>query len=386
MKKIFSAIGGLIGFGTSIALAIIFALYCSGRVGWFLVLTFLLAPVLSLLFTGFFKKNILITCDFEKPLCAKGETCELLIKVKNRFLLPTPTILIDIQDSPRLNSPDKVYSLSVLPFSTVTFPVLLKAGICGTSMVGIREVRLKDYLHLFTFKTKLKDYPLSEIAVVPEVAIVSAEEDFIRETVTASMECGESEETVESTSFIFGGFPGYDHREYVPGDPLKRMNWKLSAKRDKLFVRLDEEAATTSVSVLLDSYLSIEKEDLLHMEADLYEYGDIEELTAKIAENAVETALGISRVLLSRNLSVTFYYKNKDGFVCHHLHNEDYFPPLVQELAHYAFSEELSGDRFPEEVLGMDAATLICTPNRYDTLEQTGLVIYSALDRKGRAV
>ena len=77
MKKFFSAIGGIIGYLASLSLAVFFALYCSGRVGWFLVLTFVLAPILSALFTFLFQKNIFLTCDFEKPLCAKGETCDI---------------------------------------------------------------------------------------------------------------------------------------------------------------------------------------------------------------------------------------------------------------------------------------------------------------------
>ena len=386
MKKFFSAIGGIIGYLASLSLAVFFALYCSGRVGWFLVLTFVLAPILSALFTFLFQKNIFLTCDFEKPLCAKGETCDIVIHVKNRLFLPTPSVRIEIKDSPRLVSPDKIYSLSVMPFSEVSFTVPLSAGICGVSEIGIQSMKIRDYLYLFTRSAKTGPLPLSEVCVVPDIAWVSAEEDYIRETVTASMECGESEETVDSASFIFGGFPGYDHREYIPGDPLKRMNWKLSAKRDKLLVRLDEEAATTSVAVVLDSLFTVEDGDLMNMESGLYEYGSRDELLAKIAENAVETALGISRVLLSRNLSVTFFYKSKDGFVSHHLHNEDYFPPLVQELAHFSFDTVPDTDRFPEEILSPDAATLICTPNRYDTLDLSGLVIYSALDRKGRTL
>ena len=175
MKKFFSAIGGIIGYLASLSLAVFFALYCSGRVGWFLVLTFVLAPILSALFTFLFQKNIFLTCDFEKPLCAKGETCDIVIHVKNRLFLPTPSVRIEIKDSPRLVSPDKIYSLSGMPFSEVSFTVPLYAGICGVSEIGIQSMKIRDYLYLFTRSAKTGPLPLSEVCVVPDIAWVSAE-------------------------------------------------------------------------------------------------------------------------------------------------------------------------------------------------------------------
>ena len=46
--------------------------------------------------------------------------------------------------------------------------------------------------------------------------------------------------------------PGYEHRDYIPGDSLKRINWKLSSKRRHLMVRQDEPIALARLSVVLD--------------------------------------------------------------------------------------------------------------------------------------
>ena len=386
MKRLFSIIGGCLGYIASLSLAVIFALYCSGRVGWFLVLTFLLAPFLSVFFTFLFKKNIKISCDFDKPICAKKDSLEMVVRIKNRLFFPTPTILLSLKEDARILSKDKQIALSVLPFCEVAFTVSFTASICGVARIGIEEVLLTDYLHLHHTRVKIPDHLSASISIVPEIAYVSAEEDYIKEAVTASMECGESEETIDSSSMIFGGFPGYDHREYQPGDPLKRMNWKLSAKRDKFLVRLDEEAATTSAMIILDSHCLLTEVDLSCVESGLYEYNSHETLLAKIMENAIETALGIARTLMDRNLSVTFCYKNKDGFVMHHLHGEDYFPPLIQELAQFTFTDKKEALRFPDAIKAGEAAIIVCTPNPFDTLDLSGLVVYSSYDQKGRSV
>ncbi len=409
MKKILSFLGGLIGYMTSIGLAVVFALYCSGRVGWFLVLTFIVAPILSLLFTFILSKFITVSYQVDKPVAAKGEYFTMEITVKNRLFLPSPSVVVEISDNPCLVSPEKTYLLSVMPFSTYSFSSTLKANICLTSTLGISSVRIKDYLNLFSFPVKGLDKTQREVSVIPDIRVISSDEEYIRDAYRASAEFGESEDTMDAPSYMFGGFPGYDHREYVPGDPLKRMNWKLSAKRDKLLIRLDEEIAATSVYIALDSTLQLRDGELENIPPTLYEYDSKAELLARIAENTVETSLGIAKTLLNHNLSVSYFYHSKEGFVCHHLHNEDYLANLTQDLAHYSFSPAesvsahsvaLSGsmtpadfscpsgliERLPEEIYMGNAAVVICTPGPYDTFDIPGSIVYSALDGKGRAV
>ncbi|MCI7499520.1 MAG: hypothetical protein MSA82_08940, partial [Oscillospiraceae bacterium] len=56
-------IGGLINYLAAVALAVIFALYLSGRVGWFLVTAFVAAPIISVLMTLIFVRRIYVSCD-----------------------------------------------------------------------------------------------------------------------------------------------------------------------------------------------------------------------------------------------------------------------------------------------------------------------------------
>lgn len=53
-------------------------------------------------------------------------------------------------------------------------------------------------------------------------------------------------------------------REYVPGDPIKNMHWKLSEKTDKMLVKELELPVTDQVIAMLDTYTdgSIEPEEM----------------------------------------------------------------------------------------------------------------------------
>lgn len=227
-----SRLSGIPGYLLSIGLCVVFALYCSGRVGWFLVLTFICAPILSLLFTLLFRKQITAACMLETPLAAKGEHGILTVSLQSKGFLPSPFITITFTDSPYLTCGEPLLTLSLLPRSTETVFFDFTASVCGASFVGIKEIRIWDYLGLFSFTAPVPD--TQEIHVVPDIAEVSSDEDYILEIYRQSTETGDSEETIDAGSTLFGGFPGFEHREYVPGDPLKRINWKLSAKRDKL--------------------------------------------------------------------------------------------------------------------------------------------------------
>jgi hypothetical protein len=44
---------------------------------------------------------------------------------------------------------------------------------------------------------------------------------------------------------------GHEHRDYIIGDSLKKVNWKLSAKRQKLMIRQDEAINPSKITFVL---------------------------------------------------------------------------------------------------------------------------------------
>ena len=88
---------------------------------------------------------------------------------------------------------------------------------------------------------------------MPDIPDVNITSDLIKTSSEAIGYSDDEEETSETTRFG-AGVAGYEHRQYVPGDPIKRINWKLSSKRDIFFVRLDEKINSTNQSVVFDLY------------------------------------------------------------------------------------------------------------------------------------
>ncbi len=381
MKRFFQIGKGIINYIFAMIFAIIFALFLNATVGWFLLLALILAPLLSVFLAWLSSLMIHVTCEMREELLSKGDTCGMTIHIRNTSIFPTPPLDITFTKSAGAPCTSSRILASVLSRATQSFSVSFKAEICGESTIGIFQIRTTDYLGLFSFPVRRIDYTQlqKKIAVIPNMAEISARDDNLLKTMQASLHTEGSDDTTESSSASFGGFPGYNHREYVPGDPLKRINWKQSARKDKLLVRLDDEMASQSINVVLDSVF---QEDILHPE-ELLTYASFHDCTLdnvlpKAAEAAVENALGILFVLLRHNYTINFYAKLGESFAKYEIKDELDLENLRLDLAHYRFPADADTERFPMEELqqSQSAVSLFSTPNSYENAH-TVLAAYS---------
>lgn len=393
MKKARVVGKGIINYIFAMIFAVIFALFLNANVGWFMLLALILAPVLSVFFAWIASRMVLVSCTMEDALLSKGDKYTMDIRVKNPSLFPTPPVEVILTDEPGVRSEHRHILVSVLSRASRDFEAVFQAKICGLSRVGIEKVLVTDYLGLFSFPIKRADQAAlkSNVAVIPDIAELSPKDENIRKVMQVSLSTDDSEDTVESAINTFGGFPGYDSREYVPGDPLKRINWKQSAKRSKLLVRLDDEMAAQSVSVVLDSTFLKEEVDVYGF-TSLPRYKDCagDEILPKIAEEAVENALGIIQVLVRHDYTVNFYARVDGKFSRYEIEDESGLESVRLMLAHYSFAYKQGAERYPREELLIkgSGAFLFSTPNSYenagralsDVTEALHATIYSAIE------
>lgn len=357
----------IVSYILALALAFVFALYLNANVGWFMLIALILAPLMSVFFAWLTSKTISVQCNIEDGLLSKGDNCEMTVIVKNKSIFPTTPIELVVLNGDGVKSLDKNIICTVMPMSKQRVDVEFTANICGPSKIGIDKVKVTDYLGLIHFNLKKFDYEAIRkiIPVIPNIADVSLKDERILKIMHASQNADDSEDTVEANINTFGGFPGYDNREYVPGDPLKRINWKQSAKRDKLLVRLDDEMASQSVNVVLDSVF---KRQNLNVTDVCYtnQYMDATEddILPRIAEDAIENALGIAEVLVSSNYNVNFYAKKGDFFVNYELEDEKDIEAVRMAMAEYSFSEYEYDERFPiNNLISSNGVFIVSTPN-----------------------
>jgi len=83
-------------------------------------------------------------------------------------------------------------------------------------------------------------------------------------------------------------------RDYVPGDPLKRIHWKTSARLQRLQTRVFEHTTTVDIALFLDTRTVTDK----------YYWGN---MVADLLETGVITATAIANYSISQGYKVGFY-------------------------------------------------------------------------------
>lgn len=370
MKHFLQISKGIVNYIFAMFFAIIFALFLDANVGWFLLLSLIMAPVLSVLLAWLSSLFLTVNCEMKESLLAKGDHCSMTVHLTNKSIFPTPPLDVSFIQNAGMQCFAPHILASVISRSTQSFSVSFTAQICGESTIGVSRIRVTDYLGLFSFPVRKIKYDLlqTKVAVIPNIAEISARDDNLLKTMQASLHTEGSDDTTESSVASFGGFPGYNNREYTPGDPLKRINWKQSARKNKLLVRLDDEMASQAINVVLDSSFREESLDI----DELLTYSCFSDCTKenvlyKVAENAVENALGILYVLLRHNYTINFFALFNKSFVKYEINDEQDLEQVRLDLAHFHFSNDPDIQRFPLEDLqqSKSAVSLFSTPNTY---------------------
>ncbi len=168
--------------------------------------------------------------------CGRRVEFEVVLEKKGFCFIPFVEVCVDAEESIRLRT-------SLLFRKTVTVKGAFEPKHSGLNKVVLEKVMIGDFLGNGKFTVNISDE--NKLAVYPQVVQYDGPEIF------PNMLPSEDEEAEEGVATRQGGMPGYEHREYVPGDSPRRVNYKLSAKRGKLMVRLDESNGYAATNLLI---------------------------------------------------------------------------------------------------------------------------------------
>lgn len=348
MKKFFSILLYLV----AIAIGVAFALCLSATIGWTFVYMLVCAPIFSLGITFFLtrRKRVSIVSDLDRTMLYKGEYAVLRIIVRNKSIFPVPAVKIKLYAQGGL-VPEKsceYYVASVSPRSESIIEIKYRAKVWGRYIIGAESSFMYDFIGFFKFRMSCVD-AVNEVKIFPDIPEIQGDSPLLRSATEAARFADDSEETTESENVTsFSGMPGYTHREYVEGDPVRRINWKLSSKRDKYMVRLDDEIESIKQNIVLDGVSS----------------GNIFD-----NERAVEGMLAAALGLLKCGFESTVYCSFNGAYESYAMTEPADVSALQTKLADFSFERQISGKkkqgRIPLEELvsgGGSRAMMIYTP------------------------
>ncbi len=244
------------------------------------------------------------------------------------------------------------------------FSVTMPCAHRGRWTVVPESLRLRDVFGLFSVplirRGRRQPLPVS-LSVFPQV--------FPFPTVERNPSSAEGFNRSLMTNAINGELFG-DTREQRPGDPIKRIHWKQSARMQKLFIRQYEAQENAQILLLMDAACA---------DKDVYGVADIAtEITASLAQYGAGLSKSV-QVIFVRNADSTF------GEDAVWLHNGRDFPPLLEALTDVPFTQ----DAMPLDAWQLRDPRYICagsiwviTDNPSDALIED----LEMLSREGRQV
>lgn len=282
----------LFGYLFCIAVAVLMAVMIDGTGGVLIAVILLTALISSLLVTKRLSKKLSVTIDCKHKLLAKDDIVEVLIKVEKRSRLPSPMIEIRLESGPQMvAAAESGIRFSMLPNRQAeTVKLSFRAKYSGRSYIKVAAFEAVDFLGLARSAIPLQEESsFIGLRIMPNVPDTGTQMDVIR-TATDNIGFDDSEDETSETAMGSTGTPGYEHRAYSPGDPLKKINWKLSSKRGIYMVRLDEKLSVTSQIFVLD----LPK--------------DVQDYSCRRADCIIEGSLAMLSMLAQQGLETDFYY------------------------------------------------------------------------------
>lgn len=274
----------------------IYAAFWGGRVCYALLYLLISIPIFSIIYILFVNVRMRFIQTAGTRRIVKLQTAPYEFKLQNESLWGFAKIKVFFNTDTATLFPlesEKEYSLP--PNSKVTENAELICRYCGTYSVGIESFAITDYFGLFTIRFPL--FSKLSVTVLPRIIpwtygdLLNADEDEKKQDNQARLQ-----EEMDS-----------ELRTYMPGDPLKRIHWKASAKQQKLMVHKYRNIQRQEVLIFPDfSKINTSREDTFRQQ-DL-----ILELLLSLCNEGLNSGLPVQVNMCENKIIQQSIYDQKD--------------------------------------------------------------------------
>ncbi|MCM1166382.1 MAG: DUF58 domain-containing protein [Lachnospiraceae bacterium] len=226
------------GYVQALMFSALFLVFINADIGWALIYIIGAAVVVSLTTFLISRKRFTVSLDGFSGVSEYGRSIDFNVTLRKKgfCFIPYVELCASANSSIHLRT-------SLLFRKTVTVGGSFRASHSGLNTVTLNEVVIRDFLGLLQLKVPVEQ--TARVAVLPRIV------EYDGPDVPPNLLPSEEEEVEEGAAVTQGGMPGYEHREYVAGDSPRRVNYKLSAKRQTLMVRLDESGGCASTNLYI---------------------------------------------------------------------------------------------------------------------------------------
>ncbi len=269
----------------ALAAAVVFSQAYAGHLSSVILISLLILPLFSLVFTFAAKAAFSFKFDISEDTVEKNKSLKVRIFIKNRFLFPSSTTYIKASMPGFSEKKDARLIFSLAPFQAKNLNLTYTAEYRGEYDISFDTVYFYDYLKLFRLRKELGLH--KKITVTPRIIDITA----VGGTVTA----GDEENDKQSLNSVKGerSFT----RKYAEGDDVRNIHWKLSAKQDDYMVWQNAENLSSRAVIV----------------CDLISRGETDKEKAAYTDAVLESALAVALYNLKNDCGslISFYDADK---------------------------------------------------------------------------
>ena len=236
-------------------------------------------PIASVILSRYFLARVKLSQTVPRSVL-KNDTSELTVRFHNHSIMPFGNVeVVFFGDENALNMPTND-NLFVKPLRTTEYKLPFTALYRGHFILGIKAVEVLDITGLFRLKKNF-----GKFVEVTSLPLIKDLKSFPLNMNTHTQAQARHDLRDEDYATIS------DIRDYMPTDSIKRVHWKLTAKKGEWLVKIFQSNAQSRVSVILDSLrLDVHPKEMYSLE-----------------DHIVETTVAIVKYSLMSGMPVDFF-------------------------------------------------------------------------------
>lgn len=249
----------------------------------------LVLPIILNIIIRIIKKSISLDIKSIDVVQNKNDGIEVKLLIKNNSIFPAVNgeLKLCYYNKFSGNKEIEYINFPINSKETESINFKIKSKYCGKLIIEIQSLKIYDYLTFSSVKKKVNKS--KEVIVLPQIYDIN----FSSNSTNINSLDGEifsKDKAGDDPSEVF------NVREYVEGDKIQRIHWKLSSKVDNVMIK------EYSQPIVNDSIIIVE---LCESENNI-----------NTIQGIIETAISLSHMLLSYNYIhyICWYDKNKDFF------------------------------------------------------------------------
>lgn len=219
---------GSILYGILLLVSLVFTQALRSPASAILFVFLLFVPLISLIYIAVARAGIKVYTECDNTRAEKGQPVNYEIRIINETPLPFPFVeaIVSLPSENAVVCLDKLMRITLLPMGCHNIENSVSFPLRGSYDIGVKHLYVNDIFGLFRTEMKLE---LRRTVIVYPRNIIMTEESGRSDTdiPTPVTKPSASPEQAEPA----------DIRNYVPGDSMKNIHWKLSSKAEELQVK-----------------------------------------------------------------------------------------------------------------------------------------------------